>query len=474
MYAILLHALIVASLTIRVLLRDDLVPSSRLAWFMVITTLPVAGVIVYFLFGEANLGRSASRRRGIINSVLAESPASLGSNSVLQGAIQPAYQPAFKFAASINGFQTNNGNRAELMPDALEARSRLISDIDAATVSVNVLYYIWLEDTTGTNLAQALIRATARGVHCRAMADGLGSRQLIRSSLWQAMRKAGVKTEIALPIDRPLRTLLTSRIDLRNHRKITVIDGQISYCGSQNCADPEFLVKPDFAPWVDIMLRIEGPVVAQNQLLFASDWMVARKDSLKEFALTPRVFSNGFPASIIGDGPTERAGATAQLFASLIGTANKTLTISTPYFIPNATVTNAIQAAAYRGVRVILIVPQRNDSWIVAAASRSFYWAILQSGASIHEYTAGLLHSKTLTIDGKITFLGSSNMDLRSFDLNYENDILLQDIATTRAVEERQRDYLTQSTEVTISQVLAWSLPRRLWHNAIATIGPVL
>ncbi len=474
MYIILLHALLVTGLTMRVLLRDDLVPSSRLAWFMVITTLPVAGVIVYFLFGEAKLGRSASRRRVIINSVLADSPAILGSKSVLQDAIEPAYQPAFKFAASINGFQTNTGNHAELMPDALEARRRLISDIDAATVSVNVLYYIWLEDTTGTNLAQALIRAAARGVHCRAMADGLGSRQLIRSPLWQAMREAGVRTEIALPLDRPLRTLLTSRIDLRNHRKITVIDGQISYCGSQNCADPEFLVKPDFAPWVDIMLRIEGPVVAQNQLLFASDWMVARKDSLKEFALAPRVFANGFPASIVGDGPTERAGASAQLFASLIGTASKTLTISTPYFVPNATVTNAIQAAAYRGVRVTLIFPQRNDSWIVAAASRSFYQAILQSGASIHEYTAGLLHAKTLTIDGCVTFLGSSNMDLRSFDLNYENDILLQDIATTRAIEERQRDYLRQSRPVTILQVKGWSLPHRLWNNAIATIGPVL
>ncbi|ASJ76213.1 cardiolipin synthase [Granulosicoccus antarcticus] len=474
MYVLLFHALIVTGLTLRVLLRDDLAPSSRLAWFMVIFILPVAGAIVYFLFGEASLGRSASRRRATIRSVWAESPAILGSGSDLLESIDPAYQPAFSYAASINGFQVKTGNRAELMADGLEARRRLLSDIDAAKVSVNVLYYIWLDDNTGTAVAQALMRAVARGVQCRAMTDGLGSRQLIKSRLWRQMSDAGVMTEIALPLNRPLFTMLTSRIDLRNHRKITVIDGQITYCGSQNCADPEFLVKPKFAPWVDIMLRIEGPVVAQNQLLFASDWMVARKGSLQEFPLSPDTHANGFAASIIGDGPTERAGATAQLFASLIGTATRTLTLSTPYFVPNTTVLNAIQAAAYRGVHVTLIFPERNDSWVVAAASRSFYQAILASGACIFEYIPGLLHSKTLTIDGCITFLGSSNMDLRSFDLNYENDILLQDVATTKAVEQRQEDYLKQSREVTVVQVESWSLPTKLWNNAIATIGPVL
>ncbi len=478
MYAIALHALIVTGLTLRVLLRNDLVPSSRLAWVMVITTLPVAGASAYFLFGEANLSRSASRRRALINAMLAQNPAmqesSQESSPALQESVDPVFHPAFRYAASINGFTTSSGNSAELMGDGQEARRRMLEDIDAATVSVNVLYYIWLEDATGQNMAQALIRAVRRGVQCRAMVDGLGSRPLIRSALWQAMKDAGVKTEIALPLNRPLLTLLTSRIDLRNHRKITVIDGRISYCGSQNCADPEFRVKADFAPWVDIMLRIQGPAVAQNQLLFASDWMVTHKEPLRAFALSPPAQPNGFPALIVGDGPTGRAGAKAQLFASLIGTARKTLTISTPYFVPNTTVTNAIQAAAYRGVRVTLIVPKRNDSWIVAAASRSFYQTILASGATIHEYAAGLLHAKTLTIDSSVTFLGSSNIDLRSFDLNYENDILLYDATTTRAVDSRQQDYLTESSEVTMEQVSRWSLPRRLWNNAIATIGPVL
>lgn len=475
MYALILHVLIVTGITLRVLLRDDLMPSSRLAWFMVIVTLPVAGVVVYFLFGEASLGRSAIKRRAIINAVLADHPATLGTPAVRQESIDPIYQPAFRYAASINGFQTTPGNRAELMSDAVEARRRLIDDIDAARLSVNVLYYIWLEDETGRNVANALIRAARRGVQCRAMADGLGSRRLTGSSLWQEMRDAGVQTAVALPLDKPLFTLLTSRIDLRNHRKITVIDGQTGYCGSQNCADPEFRVKPDFAPWVDIMLRLQGPVVAQIQLLFASDWMVASKNRQRpDFALSPTCDPNGFPASITGDGPTGRAGATAQLFASLIGTASCTLTLSTPYFVPNTAVVNAIQAAAHRGVRVTLIFPQRNDSWIVAAASRSFYRAILKSGASIHEFTAGLLHAKTLTIDGRVTFMGSSNVDLRSFDLNYESDILLQDVSTTRAVEARQQDYLKQSVEVTITQVENWSLPGKLWNNTIATLGPVL
>jgi len=441
---------------------------------MVISIFPAGGAVLYFLFGEANIGSGAFKRQKIIETVFSNSPDILGDAQAMQASIDPIYQPAFTFAASINGFQAKMGNTAELMPDETTARSRLIEDIDNAKVSVNVLYYIWLEDNTGTDLAEAMIRAAGRGVRCRAMADGLGSRRFISSSLWKKMQHAGIDTAVSLPISRPFHTVLFSRIDLRNHRKITVIDGKISYIGSQNCADPEFTVKRKYAPWVDIMLRVEGPVVAQNQLLFASDWMVSREEQLQSFVLSTDSEQVGFSASIIGDGPTERVGSKAQLFASLIGTATKTLTISTPYFVPNSIVLNAIEAAAYRGVRVTMIFPERNDSWIVSAASRSFYRSILASGASIYEYRGGLLHSKTLTIDSEVTFLGSSNMDLRSFDLNYENDLLLQDANTSKAVEERQQQYLQQSNKIEIAQVDGWPIYRRLWNNAIATMGPVL
>ncbi|MEM9342058.1 MAG: cardiolipin synthase [Pseudomonadota bacterium] len=469
------HLLIVLSFTLRILLRDDLSPPARLAWFIVLNALPYFGSAVYFLFGEVDLGHRADKRHKAAFEEIRKGAASFFGTPGAIDQIAPTYQPAFRYAASINGFQPAAGNKATLMADASDTTTRLIADIDAATDHVHVLYYIWLTDTTGTDVAEALIRAAERGVICRAMADGLGSRAMIGSPLWNRMEAAGVKLAVALPLNNPIRTLLTSRIDLRNHRKITVIDGRITYCGSRNSSDPEFLIKAKYAPWVDIMLRFEGPVVTQNQLLFVSDWIQATGDSLESFDIAPApAHNNGFPAQVIGDGPTERRGATPQLFATLISNAQTKLTLSTPYFVPDATVLEALCAAAHRGVRVVLVFPKVNDSWIVAAASRSYYRRLLSAGCEIHEYKGGLLHAKTLTIDGLVTLVGSSNLDIRSFDLNYENNILLQDAATTDQVYQRQLAYVEQSVPVALPEVLAWPRHRRIWNNVVATIGPVL
>ncbi|MDX2412009.1 MAG: cardiolipin synthase [Woeseiaceae bacterium] len=472
---LILHTLLVIVFTIRILLRDDLTPPGRLAWFVIILVLPYFGSVVYFLFGENSLGRSAIRRHNAVFDEIRVKASSFMANATnTEQLIEPVYRPAFNYIGSIKGFYPTKGNTAELMADGDTTRARLVADIDAATDHVHVLYYIWLTDHTGTDVAEALIRAAGRGVTCRAMADGLGSRALIHSDLWRRMKGAGVQLAVALPFRNAIFTMLTSRIDLRNHRKITVIDSAITYCGSRNSADPEFLPKTKYAPWIDIMLRFTGPVVAQNQLLFASDWMQATGEGLNAIVLTADPVDGGFPAQAMGVGPTERRWATPQLFSVLIGCAQKELTVSTPYFVPDATVLDALCAAALRGVAVTLIYPAVNDSWIVAAASRSFYRRLLEAGCIIHEFEGGLLHAKSLTIDGKLSLIGSSNMDLRSFDLNYENNILLQDEGTTLTVCERQQEYISRARPVILPTVLAWPWYRRIWNNAIATIGPVL
>ena len=469
------HTIVVVSLTVRILLRDDLSPPARLAWIIVLMLLPFVGGIIYFLFGEVSLGRKA---RTIALTVRDEgyhhSASVTGDPETLATQITPQFQPVAAYAASINGLHPVPGNAAQLMADAADTRARMVADIDAATDHVNALYYIWLTDGTGIELAEALIRAAGRGVTCRAMADGLGSRALIGSDLWQRMKDAGVHLAVALPLDRPIRTILTSRLDLRNHRKITVIDGSITYCGSRNSADAEFLPKAKYAPWVDIMLRLTGPVVLQNQLLFASDWRRATGEPLDNCSAASPPASGGFVAQAMGHGPTERRGSTPQLFATAMGCARQSLTISTPYFVPDATVLEALCATAHRGVKVQMILPARNDSWIVAAASRSYYRRLLEAGCVIHEYQGGLLHAKTLTMDDAVCLIGSSNLDLRSFDLNYENNILLQDRGITQAVRARQNDYIAQSTLVTPADVAAWPYYIRIWHNVIATIGPIL
>lgn len=171
------HVLLVLSFTMRILLRDDLSPPARLAWFITISILPYVGSAVYFLFGEIDLGHRADKRhQQIFAAIRARTSALMGSSDQTETLIDQPYRPAFQYAGSINGFHTVGGNRAELMADAQATRDRLVTDIDAATDHVHVLYYIWLSDDTGTALAEALIRAAGRGVTCRAMADGLGSR----------------------------------------------------------------------------------------------------------------------------------------------------------------------------------------------------------------------------------------------------------------------------------------------------------
>jgi cardiolipin synthase len=475
MFALILHVCIVTGFTLRILLRDEMASTTRLAWFMVIVILPLFGGAVYFLFGETNLGRTATRRIAAATDALRGHRDLLPGRSADWAAQVPApYRSAFAYSASINGFPPVPGNSAELMPDAASARARLIADIDAAENSVNVLYYIWLDDDTGTNTARALIRAAQRGVTCRAMADGVGSRGFIKSPLWAQMRDAGVQVAVALPVGNPLMTILKSRLDLRNHRKITVIDGRVTWCGSQNCADPEFRVKAKYAPWIDIMLRVKGPVVAQNQMLFAADWIAHRGGTIADFPIPDSSHEPGFVGQIMGDGPTERRQATPHLFAALMYSAQSEVVISTPYFVPNAVVLESICAAAFRGVAVRIIFPRRNDSWIVAAASQSSYRQLLEAGVEIREHREGLLHSKTVTIDGEVALIGSSNLDLRSFDLNYESNLLLYGRDVAGAIAARQADYVNGSDRVTLTQVDAWSPQRRIWNNVIATIGPVL
>ncbi len=470
-----LHSLIVAGFTFRLLLRDGMLPSSRMAWFMVILTVPVAGAMLYFLFGEVDLGHHQMKRhRQIVTRLRQGAPPGIYRRADMAGRPAAQMRAAFLYAASVNGFAPVAGNRAELMADEHSARDRLIADIDAARQSVHILYYIWLEDETGARTAQALVRAARRGVKCRVMVDAVGSRAFTRSALWHQMGAAGVELARALPIDRLLRVLLTSRIDLRNHRKITVIDGRVAHLGSQNCADPEFRIKAKYAPWVDLMVRVEGPVVAQKQLLFASDWLKEVETPLEEFALEPPAHPGGFEAVAMGDGPTERPRAGPQMFVTLIDAALEELTITTPYFVPDPTVIEALCAAALRGVKVSLIVPEANDSWVVAAASRSYYRKLLEAGATIWEYRGGLLHAKSLSVDRQAVFFGSSNLDMRSFDLNYENDLLVEDPALTAAICARQRAYMASARQVTLDEIACWSRPRRMWQNALATIGPVL
>ncbi|MGO9391297.1 cardiolipin synthase [Rhodoblastus sp.] len=466
-------ALVLVELAViaRILLRPHRDPASRIAWLAVVALLPVLGILAYLLLGEVNIGRRRLERMRAVLAGLRKDVANSAEAVVLE-----RHDNLFRLGQSISGFHPVGGNTGQLTPHSNATIDAMVADIDAAKKHVHLLFYIWLPDNNGCKVVEALKRAAARGVACRAMADDLGSRSLIRSDHWQAMRQAGVQVANGLPIGYPLLRLFIGRIDLRNHRKIVVIDDRITYCGSQNCADPEFLVKAKYAPWVDAMMRFEGPIARQNQVLFASDWLSRIDEDLSDIldAPLPAFAPEGFPAQVIGTGPTMRFSAMPEMFESLLFTARREVIITTPYFVPNESLQSALCTTAYRGVDITIVFPARNDSWSVAAASRSYYADLLAAGVKIYEYAGGLLHAKSVTLDAEVTLIGSANMDRRSFDLNYENNILLFDPTLTAAMRGRQQEYLARSKPVSKQEVATWPISRRLWNNSIATLGPLL
>lgn len=471
-----LGILIIASCIVRVLLRPNRDPASRMAWIVVILALPVIGVIGYLLIGETSIGRRRIERLNRIIAGLPRPDAPSGPEEPdLQRPVPDRYQQLFNVGQSISGYGPSGGNRARLTRDSDAAINEMIADIDAATDHVHLIFYIWLPDTNGTKMVEALQRAAARGVICRAMVDDIGSRDLIKSPHWKAMGEAGIKLARALKVGNPLAWVFDGRVDLRDHRKILVIDNRVTYCGSQNCADPAFLPKKKFAPWVDAVMRFEGPVVRQNQHLFASDWMANFDEDISDvLRAPPEPSAPGFTAQVVATGPTVRHCAMPEMFESLMYTARRELVITTPYYVPDAAIQAALCAAGNRGLEVTIVFPARNDDFAVGATSRSYYDELLTSGVRIFEYQPGLLHTKSVTVDGEVTLIGSANMDKRSFDLNYENNILLHDPEVTADMRARQDAYIADSRQVTLEEVRAWPWTRRLWNNALAIVGPLL
>lgn len=470
------HILIQVGLTARILLRQHRNPASRIAWIVVVLALPIVGIVAYLLLGETNIGaRRAERLRCILAAMPKVSQTPGWDAPMLRAEVPEFYRPLFNVGFSISGFEPVGGNQARLMADSDATIDAMVADIEAARDHVHVLFYIWLPDNNGARVAEALKRAANRGVTCRAMVDGLGSRALVRSHLWTEMASSGVKLARALPIDHPLFRVFFGRIDLRNHRKIVVIDNRITYCGSQNCADPAFLPKAKYAPWVDAVMRFEGAVARQNQSVFAADWMTYYDEDIRDLLRQPiETPTAGFPAQVIASGPTVRHSAMPEMFESLIYSARHEVVITTPYYVPDDALQGALCAAGYRGVAVTIVFPARNDDFAVAAASRSCYADLLAAGVNIYEYVGGLLHTKSLTLDGQITLIGSANMDRRSFDLNYENNVLLSDPALTVEMRGRQDIYIARSHRVTVAEVDAWRWWNRLTNNALAMLGPVL
>ena len=317
------------------------------------------------------------------------------------------------------------------------------------------------------------LAAADRGVACRVLVDAVGSKAFLRSPLHARMREAGIQVQAALPAN-ALRAIFV-RLDLRNHRKIAVIDHELAWTGSQNLAEASFAPKPKYAPWVDCVVRIRGPVAKELHLLFVEGWYLDTDESLVEMLKDPvPLQDDGVIAQVVASGPNFRNQAATQLIQSCIHEADQELVLTTPYFVPDAATIVNLATAARRGIDVTVVVPRRNDSHLVALASRSNYLVLLKAGVKILEFEGGLLHAKTITVDRRIALVTSCNLDRRSFDLNFEAGVLVFNSDFASNLRFLQQSYMDRSVAVKPEEWSKRSRWRTIGENAAGLLSPLL
>jgi cardiolipin synthase len=469
------HWLIVVGLSLRVIMRRPPV-GVAVAWLAVILSVPFVGAVVYLLFGEKRLGthRAAATTRNMVRVEDWQAALRLKDNpSTLL--INRTAEALSRHAERVLGYPVLSGNAIELLDDFQSIFDRIVADIEAAQNTCHLGFYIWHEGGRMADVVDALVRAARRGVQCRALADAEGSKPFFESPLAARLRESGVEFRTALPTN--LVRSIFARADLRNHRKILVIDGWVAYTGSQNLVDPRFFKQDSgVGEWVDAMVRIHGPAAAALDGVFQLDWAV---ETGRPFEPPPNVVGGsdalpGTPVQVVPSGPDLYPEAIHQLLLTAMYGAQRELVLTTPYFVPGDAILTALLSAALRGVEVTLIVPARNDFRLVRYAGVAHYDDLMSAGARIALFQDGLLHTKSLTIDGETSVFGSVNLDMRSVWLNFEISLFVFDPGFTRRLRALQNAYLARSELLGLD---AWRR-RPAWHrfaeNTFRLLGPLL
>jgi cardiolipin synthase len=464
-------------LSVRVIKRR-LPVGVALGWLSVILILPLAGAVLYLVFGEYRLGRRRTRRAAqLAVDCQKRFPQYYSIGTASEKVPTAGGEALARVAEALLGVPPLPGNQLELLPNAEAAFPALLADIDRAAKTCDLEFYIWSPGGCADEVAKALIRAAVRGVSCRVLVDAIGSKALLRSPWVDDLRKAGVQVQAALTAG--LLRLVVARPDLRLDRKIAVIDGTIGYTGSLNLADPKlFKQNAGVGQWVDALARVQGPAVGALALTFLQDWAVETgtppdwEPLVAEAALDST--AGPAPVQVLSTGPDARGDAIAYVLLSAAFAARQELVLTTPYFVPGEAMLAALISAAARGVQVTLIVPARVDSRLVGYASRAFQADLIRAGVQVALYQGGLLHTKSLTVDGRFCLFGSVNLAPRSLRLDFEITLAVYDEAFTRAVRHLQQTYVENSVMLDLAACASRSAVERFLEDAARIFGPLL
>ena len=414
-------------------------PAAARSWLLLVGFVPLLGLPLYLLLGHPWLSRERIARQARASDVIREEQRPL---SALRWT--PHDGAAAEMAPLIErqgAFMPTHGNAVALLDDYDASLRALLDDIDGARQQVHLLYYLMFDDAVGDAVTAALCRAAARGVTCRVLLDAVGAKRGLRAYA-PRLRAAGVQVHAMLPGG--LQWRRSGRMDLRNHRKIAVIDNGIGYVGSQNLADAVFV--PGH-PNRELVARVQGPVVSHLEGVFASDWYIETGERLAvqpDLSVQPQDVS----AQLLPSGPAYPFENARDTVNALIHLASRKVVLTTPYFVPDDATLSALRIAALSGVDVQLVLSATNNQPLTAWAQQSYYEELLACGVKIALYRPHFLHAKHLTVDDDIALVGSINLDIRSFALNAEIGLVCYDADVVARIRAIEADYLAHADHV--------------------------
>jgi cardiolipin synthase len=435
-------------------------PSSGMAWLLLVLLSPVAGIVAFSFFGTTRVGRRRHLHQHEVNQRIAAAAAWLPE---VAEDLRPAIHSVAALNRALGALPVTPDNTVEVLADYSGSIRAMTAAVERAEEYVDVEFYITAWDDVTGPFFQALIDAATRGVKVRLLFDHLGTRGIPGyRDLLHRLRQSPIEWHAMLPI-RPLRGRFR-RPDLRNHRKLLVVDGRVGFTGSQNLVEPGYNKPRNHAvgrQWVELMVRLGGPVVAELEAVFASDWLF-ETDVLLPVTVRPGDGVDaegagdavvGVSAQVVPSGPGFVTENNLRMFTTLIYAATERISLTSPYFVPDESLLYAVTTAAQRGVDVELFVSEESDQFMVGHAQASFYRALLEAGVRIHLYPAPyVLHSKHFTVDHDVAVIGSSNMDMRSFALNYEISVMLLGEEVVDRIKAVEDAYRAQSRLLTLEE----------------------
>lgn len=432
-------------------------PTAAMAWLLAIFLIPFVGILFFLLIGSAKLPKKRREKQRELNRLIAERAEHV--DLAPDRATWPDWFASLTEQNRVLGaLPAAGGNAARLIGDYRGSIDAMAEEIDTATRFVHVEFYIVSFDETTKGFFGALERAVQRGVTVRVLLDSVASNRAAgHDATYAELDRIGVTWAFMLPV-RPLKGQY-QRPDLRNHRKLVVVDGLVGFMGSQNLIDRSYNSKKNLErglQWQELVTRVTGPVVTAIDAVFVSDWyletdeLIGDDERVAAAAVPADESSAALVCQVVPSGPGYDAENNLRLFLALVNSAQRQVIITSPYFVPDEAMLYAITSACYRGLDVQLFVSEIGDQGSVWHAQRSYYRALLTAGVKIWLYPGPyILHAKHLSIDDDVAVIGSSNMDIRSFSLNSEVSLLVRGasfVAEMRAVEQGYRDVGRQLT----------------------------